>query len=135
LRALLAKRVRLVGPQGFTMMAAAAIGAAAWDLGARRAGQPLCVFLGGAPRATPGYAPVGMSGAAGAVRECAAGVAAGPGAAKAKIGYARVDEDRAVGEAMRQVLGRDRAWMVDDNQSLSIDEAIHEAAVARFEVA
>jgi hypothetical protein len=37
--------------------------------------------------------------------------------------------------AMRQVLGRDGAWMVDDNQSLSIDEAIHEAAVARFEVA
>jgi len=124
LRALLARRFRLVGPQGFTMMAAAALDMAAWDAEAQAAGQPLYALLGAARRGTPGYAPVGMSGPDGAAREAAAGTALGFRAAKAKIGYASVDEDRAVVQAMRAALGAGGTTMVDYNQSLSVDEAI-----------
>jgi mandelate racemase len=124
LRALLHKRFRLIGPQGFTMIAAAAIDMAAWDAEARRAGQPLYRLLGAERRGTPAYGPVGMSGAEGAVREAAAGVALGFRALKAKAGYADAAEDAAVVRALRAAVGEPGTVMVDYNQSLAKAEAI-----------
>jgi mandelate racemase len=75
LAALLRQRFRLLGPQGFTMMAAAAIDMAAWDVTCKAAGLPLHQMLGGVARGSRGYAPVGLAGEAGAVREALAGTA------------------------------------------------------------
>src|SRR5215470_3381022 len=55
----LAKRLRLLGPQGLTGMAMAAIDMALWDAAARRQDLPLAVLLGGTPRPVPAYGAVG----------------------------------------------------------------------------
>ena len=62
LEAALAQRFRLLGPQGLTGMAMAALDMAAWDAQARAADLPLVRLLGGAPRALPAYNSLGMHG-------------------------------------------------------------------------
>ncbi|MDQ2664252.1 MAG: hypothetical protein M3Y18_09540 [Candidatus Eremiobacteraeota bacterium] len=47
---------RLLGPQGLTGMAMAAIDMALWDAAAKAAGLPLFRFLGGTAKAIPAYA-------------------------------------------------------------------------------
>jgi mandelate racemase len=124
LRALLRQRFRLVGPHGFTMMAAAAIDMAAWDLACKLAGQPLYALLGGTRRGTPAYAPVGLSGTEGAAREAGAALAAGYTSVKAKIGYPTLEADRAVIRTLRRTLANTGSVMVDYNQSLDVSTAI-----------
>ena len=124
LHALLRQRLRLIGAHSLTMMAAAALDMAAWDVACKTAGQPLYALLGGVRRATPGYAPVGLSGTEGAMHEAATGIVAGFNSVKAKIGYTSVEEDLEVVRALRAAVGPAGSVMVDYNQSLEVPTAI-----------
>lgn len=128
LDALLRQRFRLIGAQGFVAMARAAIDMAAWDVVCKVNGQPLYAQLGATRRGARGYAPVGMSGIDGSVREARDGVARGFGGVKAKIGYASVDEDIAVLRAMREAVGPKVALMADYNQAFDVAEAMRRCA-------
>jgi mandelate racemase len=123
LQALLRKRFRLLGPHGFTAMVMAAIDMAAWDVVCKASGQPLHAQLGASPRGAPAYAPVGLSGALGAVAEARAGMAAGFAGVKAKIGYPTLEEDIAVLGVLRECIGTQAALMGDYNQALDVPEA------------
>ena len=55
-------RFRLLGPQGLTGIAMAALDMAAWDALAKAAGLPLARLLGAEPRPIPVYHSLGMGG-------------------------------------------------------------------------
>jgi mandelate racemase len=121
---LLAQRFRLLGPQGLTGIAMAAIDMAVWDALARAQGLPLARLLGGTLRPVPAYGAVGYDGADGSARVAAAWAERGFKGVKAKIGYPDVREDLAVVRAMRRAAGDGVALMVDYNQSLAPADAI-----------
>lgn len=118
---------RLLGPQGLTGIAMAAIDMAAWDALARAAGLPLARLLGGDVRPVPAYRSAGMGGADGATAETGEAVAMGLRAIKLKVGYPTVAEDIACVRAARAVGGEDLGVMVDYNQSLTVPEAVERA--------
>jgi mandelate racemase len=128
IEALLRKRFRLLGAHGFTAMVMAAIDMAAWDVVCKAHAQPLFAQLGAARRGARGYAPVGMSGIEGSVREARAGVALGFTGVKAKIGYSTLAEDVTVLRAMREAVGAGIAIMADYNQALDVPEAMRRCA-------
>jgi mandelate racemase len=128
IEALLRKRFRLLGAHGFAAMVMAAIDMAAWDVVCKANAQPLFAQLGAARRGARGYAPVGMSGIDGSVREARAGVALGFTGVKAKIGHATLAEDMAVLRAMREAVGANVAIMADYNQALDVPEAMRRCA-------
>lgn len=120
----LQQRLRLLGAQGLTGMAAAALDMALWDALARSAGLPLVRLLGGEPKPIRAYGAVGYVGADAAAREAARWAEQGMTGVKAKIGYPTAAEDVAVVRAMRNAAGPDMSIMVDYNQSLTPAEAI-----------
>jgi mandelate racemase len=120
---LLAGRFRLLGPQGLTGMAKAAIDMALWDTLARAHEMPLVRLLGAAPKHIPAYAGIGYDGADGAACAAEHWAVRGFKGVKAKIGYPDVREDLEVIRAIRQAVGGDVAVMVDYNQSLAPPEA------------
>jgi len=121
---LLARRFRLLGPQGLTGIAMAAIDMALWDVLARASGVPLARLLGGELRSIPAYGAVGYDGPDGAARTAASWAERGFTAAKAKIGYEAAADDLAVVRAMRGAAGPRLSLMVDYNQCLTPSEAI-----------
>ena len=116
-------RFRLLGPQGLTGIAMAAIDMAAWDALARSVGLPLVRLLGGESRPTPVYHSLGMGGAELAGREAEESATAGFRGVKYKVGYPDVQTDLAVVRAARKA-GNDLVIMVDYNQSLDVPEAV-----------
>ena len=120
----LQQRLRLLGTQGITGMAAAALDMALWDALARSNGLPLARMLGGDLKPIRAYGAVGYVGADDSAREAARCAEQGFAGVKAKIGYPTVEEDLAVVRAMREAVGPDVAIMVDYNQSLTPSEAI-----------
>ena len=124
LDALLAQRFRLLGPQGLTGMAMAALDMAAWDAQARAADLPLVRLLGGSPRPLPAYNSLGMDGVEAAGRLAAESVEQGFRAMKIKLGYPDVRTDLEAIRAVRREAGERLALMVDYNQSLDVAEAI-----------
>jgi mandelate racemase len=128
LEAHLRKRFRLLGPHGFTAMVMAAIDMAAWDVVCKANAQPLYAQLGAVRRGARGYAPVGLSGIDGSVREAQAGIALGFAGVKVKIGYATLADDIAVLKAMREAVGPSVAIMADYNQALDVPEAMRRCA-------
>src|SRR5438477_3310184 len=124
---LLARRFRLLGPQGLTGMAMAAIDMALWDALARAHGVPLARLLGGVLKPIPAYGATGFDGADGSARVAGEWAERGFKGVKAKIGYAEVREDIEVVRAMRSAVGDSVALMVDYNQSLTPIEAIDRA--------
>ena len=125
----IARRLRLLGPQGLTGMAAAAIDMALWDASARRHGVSLTALLGASPRAVPAYGAVGYDGVEGSARTAEQWAKRGFTGVKAKIGYPTVAEDLAVVRAMRSAVGPHVAILVDYNQSLTPSEAIERVRV------
>jgi len=121
---LLAARFRLLGPQGLTGIAMAAIDMALWDALARAQNLPLVQLLGATPKAIPAYGATGYDGAEGSARVSAQWAERGFKGVKAKIGYPGVREDIEVVRAMRRVVGDDVSLMVDYNQSLAPTDAI-----------
>ena len=125
----LAKRFRLLGPQGLVGMALAAIDMALWDALARLHSTSLVRLLGGSERSVPAYGAVGYDGEAKSARVAEDWAKRGFRGVKAKIGYATVAEDLAVIRAMRSAVGPGVAIMVDYNQSLTPAEAVQRMRV------
>jgi L-alanine-DL-glutamate epimerase-like enolase superfamily enzyme len=98
----------------------AAIDQAAWDLAARRAGQPLWRFLGGTDPRVRVYAS-GL-GPDDVVKTALAKRDAGYRAFKLKVGFGP-DRDAANLAALRVALGEPATIMIDANQAWSPDEA------------
>src|SRR4029450_7981861 len=120
----LAKRFRLLGPQGLVGMALAAIDMALWDALARLNSAALVRLLGGVERSVPAYGAVGYDGEAKSARIAEDWAKRGFTGVKAKIGYPTVAEDVTVIRAMREAVGPGVAIMVDFNQSLTPAEAV-----------
>jgi mandelate racemase len=124
---LLAARFRLLGPQGLTAIAMAAIDMALWDALARSRGLPLVRLLGAVPKPIPAYGATGYDGAEGSARVAATWAERGFTGVKAKIGYPDVAGDVDVVRAMRRAVGDRVSLMVDYNQSLAPTDAIARA--------
>ena len=120
----LGQRFRLLGPQGLTGIAMAAIDMALWDALARAQELPLVRLLGGTPKSIPAYGAVGYDGATGSAEVAETWAKRGFRGVKAKIGYPGVSEDLAVVRAMRSAVGEEVSLMVDYNQSLTPTDAI-----------
>ncbi|TMG88387.1 MAG: mandelate racemase [Betaproteobacteria bacterium] len=121
---LLAARFRLLGPQGLTGIAMAAIDMALWDALARANGLPLARLLGATLKPIPAYGATGYDGAEDSARVAAEWAERGFTGVKAKIGYPDVREDVEVVRAMRRTVGDGVSLMVDYNQSLAPTDAI-----------
>ncbi len=125
----LARRFRLLGPQGLVGMALAAIDMALWDALARRHQTSLAKLLGGAEKSVPAYGAVGYDGALRSAAVAEEWAKRGFTGIKAKIGYPTVQEDVAVIRAMRSAVGEKVSIMVDYNQSLTPVEAVQRMRV------
>jgi len=117
-------RLRLLGPQGLTGMAAAGIDMAAWDALAVAQGLPLAVLLGGKPGAISAYHSCGMGGLEAAIKDTEASLKLGFNTLKFKIGYGDVAQDLAVLKAAKKADGAGLKLLVDYNQSLDVTSAI-----------
>ena len=120
----LARRLRLLGPQGLTGIAVAAIDMALWDAAARRHQMSLAQLLGGTAKPINAYGAVGYDGVDICARTAEDWSKRGFKGVKAKIGYTSVSEDVAVIRAMRAAAGPEMAIMVDYNQCLTPTEAV-----------
>ena len=131
IEAALQKRLRLIGPQGLTLMALAAIDMAAWDALAKSRDLPLAGLLGGTPQRIPAYNSngLGIIGVARAATEAKELLAPGFYAVKVRLGYPDVDTDLSVVRAVRGAVGPDVVLMADYNQLLSVPEAIRRIRV------
>jgi mandelate racemase len=118
---------RLLGPQGLTGIAMAAIDMAAWDALARAQGLPLVRLLGGEPRPIRAYDSRGLDGGRQAAADAEAAAGAGFGAIKVKVGYPGVAADLEVVRAVRRASDDRLQVMVDYNQCLMVPEAVARA--------
>jgi mandelate racemase len=125
----LAKRFRLLGPQGLVGIALAAIDMALWDALARVHSMPLVRLLGGVEKPVRAYGAVGYDGVQKSGKGAEKWAKRGFTGVKAKIGYPTVQEDVAVVRAIREAAGDDMAIMVDYNQCLTPTEAIERLRV------
>jgi mandelate racemase len=125
----LQKRLRLLGPQGLALMALAGIDMAAWDAFAKAAGKPLAAALGGAVRPIPAYNSngLGLIGPDRAGAEARALAEGGFLSVKLRLGYATLEQDLAVLDAVRMALGPGIRVPVDFNQCLDVAEAVRRA--------
>lgn len=124
----LQRHVRLLGPQGLTGLAMAAIDIALWDALAKASALPLARLLGGAPQPVPAYASLRAMSPERVAAEAADAVARGFTAVKLKVGRSDLAADLAVIHAVRGAIGDRTQVMVDYNQCLSVPEAIRRAA-------
>ncbi|MEP6609114.1 MAG: enolase C-terminal domain-like protein, partial [Burkholderiaceae bacterium] len=125
----LARRLRLLGPQGLTGIAVAAIDMALWDAAARRQQVSLTQLLGGGAKPIDAYGAVGYDGIDISAHTDEQWAKRGFKGVKAKIGYPSVAEDVAVIRAMRAAAGPEMAIMVDYNQCLTPTEAVQRMRV------
>jgi mandelate racemase len=122
-------RFRLLGPQGLTGMAMAAVDVAAWDALAKAHELPLVEFLGGERTPVPAYASLRAMGLESVTEEAREAVGSGFGAVKVRIGHPDVRRDVEVVRAVRNAIGDGVDLMVDYNQVLSVPEAISRARI------
>jgi mandelate racemase len=125
----LARRFRLLGPQGLVGIALAAIDMALWDALARVHSMPLVRLLGGVEKPVRAYGAVGYDGVQDSGKGAESWAKRGFTGVKAKIGYPTVQEDVAVVRAIRKAAGDDMAIMVDYNQCLTPTEAVERLRV------
>lgn len=116
---------RLIGAQGLTMMAAAAIDMAAWDALAQYKGVPLVRLLGAEPKPIQAYNSngLGIIGPERAAAEAVELLAPGFKGVKVRLGYPDPATDLAVVRAVRAAIGPDVPLMSDYNQFLSVADA------------
>ncbi|MDP9110021.1 MAG: mandelate racemase [Candidatus Eremiobacteraeota bacterium] len=113
----------LVGPQGLTGIAMAAIDMALWDAQAKALDMPLVRLLGGQMVPVPAYASLRTMGARGAAAEAESRVNEGFTALKLKVGP-NLDRTLESIRAVRGAVGDGVSLMVDYNQSLTVCEAL-----------
>lgn len=119
--AALRAQFRLLGDQGLVGMGLAGIDMALWDRDARRAEVALADFLGAGAGAVAAYRPLIATEPVPAAAEAEQAMATGFGAIKVKLGRGSLRGDLETVAALGGV-GR---LMVDYNQSLSLEEALH----------
>jgi mandelate racemase len=122
-------RFPLLGLQGLTGMAMAAVDVAAWDALAKAHDLPLVELLGGERCQIPAYASLRAMCLESVVEEAQVAAGAGFGAVKVRIGHPDVGRDVEVVRAVRSTIGEGLDLMVDYNQALSVPEAISRAHV------
>jgi mandelate racemase len=125
IEAKLSKRFALIGKQGIVRMAIAAIDMAAWDALARSASLPLATILGSGPMRIQAYnsCGLGLMPLDRLPREADALLARGFRAVKLRLGYPTLAEDLAAVRAVKKVLQRGTALLVDYNQALDLADA------------
>ena len=119
------QRLHEAGGGGVTTIAMAGLDLALWDAAARERSTSLTGFLGGQRRSAPAYGsgvnlhyPIEDL-----VAQARRWVDAGFDAVKVKVGKPDVAEDLDRMRAVREVLGPDRALMIDANQRWDLDRA------------
>lgn len=121
---LLERHFKLLGPQGLTGIAMAAIDMALWDAQAKAVQVPLVTLLGGTPGSVPAYASLRTMTPQAAASEAAEHVADGFRAVKVKVGRSDLPADLAAIRAVRAAVGEGVRVMVDYNQSLELEDAL-----------
>ncbi|WP_416897669.1 MAG: enolase C-terminal domain-like protein [Minwuia sp.] len=118
------KSLRLAGVEGFIGWAIAGLDMAHWDAFAKQAGMPLYRVLGGQSREIDAYNSngLGLIGPEAAAKE-AAELAKGFGAVKLRLGYADVEDDCEVIEAVMDAVPPEMPVMCDYNQCLTRSDA------------
>lgn len=118
--------IHYVGRGGIASFAISAIDIALWDLRGRREGQPLWRMAGGTSnrgRAYRGAIDLKFS-LEKLTSQAQNFVDEGYQAVKIKVGQPDMRDDFARAEAVRDILGPDRKFMVDANYGWSVDQAI-----------
>jgi mandelate racemase len=124
----LQRHVRLLGPQGLTGMAIAAIDIALWDALAKACALPLAGLLGGASVPVPAYASLRAISPERVAAEAEDAAGKGFTAVKIKVGRSDLAADLEAVRAVRRAVGDRVQLMVDYNQCLEVPEAIRRAA-------
>ncbi|MEM8795387.1 MAG: enolase C-terminal domain-like protein [Pseudomonadota bacterium] len=122
------KSLSLIGLEGVSMIAVSGIDMALWDAAAKRAELPLAEFLGGTLGGVKAYNSGGLwlSDPDGQGDEAKALVAEGGfQGLKLRLGRDRLTDDLRALDEVRSGIGEDVNLMVDFNQGLSLDRAIH----------
>jgi mandelate racemase len=122
------RSLHFVGYEGLATIAVSGLDMAAWDALAKAAGLPLCVLLGGSIGTVKSYNSNGLW-----LREPEAVAAeaielrdeGGFTGLKLRLGREHMRDDLATIAAVRKAIGDDTHLMVDFNQGLTLDEALH----------
>ena len=122
------RSLHFVGYEGLATIAVSGLDMAAWDALAKAAGLPLCVLLGGSIGTVKSYNSNGLW-----LREPEAIAAeaielrdeGGFTGLKLRLGREHMRDDLATIAAVRKAIGDDMHLMVDFNQGLTLDEALH----------
>lgn len=121
--------IHYVGRGGVAAFAISAIDIALWDIRGKRNGQSLLQMAGGASDRCRAYAggidlnfPLPKL-----LRQTEGFLERGYDGVKIKVGLPDLADDLARAKAVRDMLGPDRAFMVDANYALSVDQAIEAA--------
>ncbi|MEY1556391.1 mandelate racemase/muconate lactonizing enzyme family protein [Yoonia sp. R2331] len=121
--------VHYVARGGIASFAISAVDIALWDIAGKAAGQPLWKMAGGAAdrcRAYCGGIDLNFS-LDRLVQQTEGYLDAGYNGVKIKVGQPELATDIARAAKIREVLGPDRAFMVDANYSMSVPQAIEAA--------
>ncbi len=130
-------RVHYVGRGGIASFAISAVDIALWDLRGKQRGAALVEMAGGASDRCKAYAGgIDLNFPLPKLIEQTEGfLERGFNGVKIKVGKPELEEDLTRAAAVRKTLGPDRAFMVDANYALSVDEAIRAAdGFAGFDV-
>ncbi|MEM8788046.1 MAG: mandelate racemase/muconate lactonizing enzyme family protein [Pseudomonadota bacterium] len=118
--------IHYVGRGGIASFGLSAIDIALWDIRGKRHGQPLWQMAGGAARDCAAYAGgIDLNFPLPKLLHSIEGyLARGFDGVKIKIGQPELGEDVTRAGAVRELIGPDRAFMVDANYALSVEQAI-----------
>jgi mandelate racemase len=124
--ATLNRRFALIGVKSVVRMALSGLDMALWDALATAAGLPLARMLGGHPKTIPVYNSngLGLMEPEAAADEAMKLLEGGFKAVKLRLGYASLQGDLAVTQAVRRRLPDEVTLMVDYNQALTAAEAL-----------
>ena len=127
--ATLQRHFRLLGPQGLTGIAMAAIDMALWDILAKARSVPLVELLGGTRTAVAAYASLRTMSPHAAALEAHELRESGFDAIKVKIGRGTLADDLETIREVRSAIGSDAKLLVDYNQCLTVAEALERGRV------
>ncbi len=120
------RHVHYVARGGIASFAISALDIALWDIRCKKAGQPLYQMAGGASDRCRAYAGgVDLNFPLPKLLDSVRGyLDRGFNGVKIKIGQPTLEEDVARVKAVRELIGREIAFMVDANCSMSVDGAV-----------
>ncbi len=122
--AMLQARFRLLGNQGLTGIAVAAVDMALWDAMAKFNSVSLSRLLDNGPIALPVYDSLGQMGPDETAKEIESSLNNGFNAFKVKAGHPDANTDLAVAKAIKKVAGDDVWFAMDFNQAFTVEESI-----------